>query len=82
MSETSSFKRSSSNKMIAGVCGGLARQFGIDANLVRVIFAIAAFWQIGWVAYAVLWLVLPSDDGPSGLESLLKQFGGKGGSQS
>lgn len=74
MSDLTSLKRSSSNKMIAGVCGGLARQFNIDANLIRVVFAIAAFWQIGWVAYAVLWLVLPSDDGPSGLESLTKQF--------
>lgn len=80
MSEIS-FKRSSSNKMIAGVCGGIGRQFSLDANLVRVVFAVLAFTQIGWVLYAAMWLLLPSDDGPSGLESLIRQFNRPGGSQ-
>lgn len=69
--------RSRSDKVIAGVCGGLARQFGIDANLLRVVFVLAAiFLQFGWVIYAALWLLLPYEDtGETGLDSLKRQFG-------
>ncbi len=77
MADFSNLKRSSTNKVLGGVAGGLSRTLGIDANLIRVIFAIAAFWQIGWVVYGALWLLLPSDDGPSGLDSLIKQFSNK-----
>lgn len=72
-----SLTRSRSDKIVAGVCGGLARQFNIDSNLLRVIFVLVAiFGQIGWVVYAALWLFLPYEDGgPSGLDSLKKQFG-------
>ena len=72
----SSMSRSRSDKVIAGVCGGLARQFNIDSNLLRVLFVLAAiFLQFGWVIYAVLWLLLPYEDGgPTGLESLKRQF--------
>lgn len=70
--------RSRSNKMIAGVCGGLAQQFNIDANIVRIVFVLAAIFtfQVATIAYAALWLVLPYDDGgPTGFESLKGQFG-------
>jgi phage shock protein C len=40
-------RRSSTDKVVAGVCGGLARQFGIDANLIRVVFVLLLFTQIG-----------------------------------
>ncbi|MFT3875427.1 MAG: PspC domain-containing protein [Propioniciclava sp.] len=72
-----SMTRSRSDKVIAGVCGGLARQFNIDSNLLRVLFVLAAiFLQFGWVIYVALWLLLPYEDGgPSGLDSLKKQFG-------
>ena len=71
-----SMSRSRSDKVIAGVCGGLARQFNIDSNLLRVIFVLAAiFLQFGWVIYAGLWLLLPYEDGgPTGLDSLKRQF--------
>lgn len=73
------FKRNSSNKMIAGVCGGIGRQFNLDANFVRIAFAALAFTQIGWMLYLGMWLLLPSDDGPTGLESLIRQFNKPGG---
>lgn len=68
--------RSSSDKMIAGVCGGIARQFGLDANLVRVAFVLAAiFLQFGWLAYVLLWLVLPAEgSGSTGFDALKRQF--------
>lgn len=68
--------RSRSDKMIAGVCGGLAQRFGMDANLVRVLFVLAAiFLQFGWVVYIALWLILPYEDGgPTGFDTLKRQF--------
>ncbi|MFP5415621.1 MAG: PspC domain-containing protein [Actinomycetes bacterium] len=68
--------RSRSDKMIAGVCGGLAKRYGMDANLIRVLFVLGAiFLQFGWVVYAALWLILPYEDGgPTGLDTLKRQF--------
>lgn len=72
--------RSSSDKVIAGVCGGLAQQFNVDANLLRVLFVLAAiFLQFGWLVYVALWLLLPAEDtGRTGLASLKEQFGSRG----
>ncbi|MEM6842999.1 MAG: PspC domain-containing protein [Bacteroidota bacterium] len=48
------------NKIIAGVCGGLADHFGWDATLIRILFAIAAIIGFGSpvLVYIVLWLVM------------------------
>lgn len=69
--------RSATDKYIAGVCGGVAAYFGIDANLVRIGMVLAALLlQVGVVAYLLLWLILPlGDDGPTGFDSLKAQFG-------
>lgn len=54
--------RSTSDKMIAGVCGGLARSLGWDATLVRVLWVVASL-LIGLpiIAYIVMWLAVPED---------------------
>lgn len=74
--------RSASDKFIGGVCGGLARSLGIDSGLVRILTVVVAlFFQIGWVAYLVLWLVLPLEEGgPTGFDELRKMFGGNNNS--
>ena len=54
--------RSETDKRIAGVCGGIARYFGIDPVLVRIGFVIAAFMGWGILVYIVLWIVLPKGD--------------------
>jgi len=52
--------RSSSDNMVAGVCGGLARWLDIDATLVRIFFALLAILTgIGFALYLILWVVLP-----------------------
>ncbi len=52
--------RSSRNRMIAGVCGGLAEYFGIDATLIRVIFVVLALMAgPGLLLYLALWVILP-----------------------
>lgn len=70
--------RSSSDKFIGGVCGGLARAFGIDSGLVRIgVVLLAVFTQIGWIAYLVLWAVLPLETGgPTGIDEAKKLFSG------
>lgn len=54
--------RSSSDKKIAGVCGGLALYFDIDPILVRVAFLIAFFMgSLGFWAYIIMWIAVPED---------------------
>jgi phage shock protein C len=52
------------NKKIAGVCSGFARFFDVDVTLVRVIWlALALGTGVGFIAYAVAWMIVPSDRG-------------------
>ncbi len=54
--------RSRSDKMIAGICGGLAKYFEIDSAIVRIIFLLLFFFKgIGFLAYIILWFVVPQD---------------------
>lgn len=54
--------RSSRDKVVAGVCGGLADYFNIESTLVRLIFIlITVFGGSGILLYIVLWLVIPKD---------------------
>jgi phage shock protein C len=53
--------RSESDKMIAGVCGGLAQYFGIDAAIVRLVFVLAVLSGISPLVYVLLWIVMPSE---------------------
>jgi phage shock protein C len=54
--------RSRTEKMIAGVCGGLAKYFDIDPTIVRVIFVISLFaGGTGLLAYIILWIVVPEE---------------------
>jgi phage shock protein C len=52
------------NKKIAGVCAGFARYMDADVTLVRIIWlAVAIGTGIGFIAYLVAWLLMPSDHG-------------------
>ena len=54
------FYLSSTDKKIAGVCGGLAEYFNIDSLIVRVAFlAFAICGSLGGWAYILLWLLAP-----------------------
>lgn len=56
--------RSRTNRIIAGVCGGLGDYFDIDPVLVRVIF-VAFLLAFGSTAllYVILWLIVPNEPG-------------------
>lgn len=49
----------SNNKVIAGVCGGVAEYFNIDAKLVRIAWVVAViFAGVGVAAYLLLWIIM------------------------
>ncbi len=53
--------RSETDRMIAGVCGGLAAYLGVDPVLVRLAFVILFLASgIGLAIYAILWIVVPT----------------------
>ncbi len=51
----------SNNKMIAGVCAGFGEYFGIDATVVRLIWAFMVLWLgFGILLYIVCCFIMPS----------------------
>src|SRR5436305_15313590 len=56
--------RSRTDRMIAGVCGGIARKYDFDSAVVRVAFVVLTIVSFGAAvpAYIVAWLVLPEAD--------------------
>ncbi|MDZ4723591.1 MAG: PspC domain-containing protein [candidate division Zixibacteria bacterium] len=51
--------RSTTDKMIAGICGGLADYFDTDPALVRILMVVLFFSGVGFPAYIVGWIVIP-----------------------
>lgn len=59
--ENKRFERSATNKVIGGVCAGLADYLNMDVTLVRVLFVVAALCgSFGFWLYIILWIVAPS----------------------
>jgi phage shock protein C len=50
-------------RMVAGVCAGIGEYFGVDANIVRVLFAALTIFSIGAGAlvYVIAWAVVPEE---------------------
>lgn len=58
-------RRSRSNRVIAGVIGGLADYFGLDPALSRVIYVLVSIFSAafpGILVYILLWILIPSED--------------------
>ena len=54
--------RSSSNRIIAGVCGGIADWLGWSPTLVRVLYVVGSILSVafpGILVYIILWIVMP-----------------------
>jgi phage shock protein C len=56
--------RSRDEKIIGGVCGGLAGYFKVDPVLVRAVFAVLALMGAGVPLYIILWIVVPLSPPP------------------
>lgn len=53
-------RRSATESMVAGVCGGIAEYFNIDPVIVRLIFVVVTLTSgLGLPAYLILWVVMP-----------------------
>lgn len=62
MNEIKRLTRSTTDKKIAGVCGGLARYFGLDVTIIRIVFLISLiFGGLGLWIYLIVWLVAPEE---------------------
>jgi signal transduction histidine kinase len=65
-------RRDLSRRWLGGLCAGIARRFGVDVWLVRLAFVVAAAaGGVGFVIYALGWLVIPAGDVPSGVRRRL-----------
>ena len=65
--------RSSTDKVIAGVAGGIGAYFGIDAVIVRIAFIVLTFLGgAGPFLYLIGWLGLPREDSPSVVSNALR----------
>ena len=56
----------SQNRMIAGVCAGIAEYFGWDVTLFRIVYVLVSILSVafpGIVVYLVCWLVMPRSEG-------------------
>lgn len=62
MSSNKRLLRSSDNKWVAGVCGGIAEYFGWDTNIVRLVYLLLTIFTAfsGLVIYLILWVLMPA----------------------
>jgi phage shock protein PspC (stress-responsive transcriptional regulator) len=62
--ESRPLTRSRSDRMLAGVIGGIARRFGWDSNLTRIGYVVLSILSAafpGILVYLILWLLMPEE---------------------
>jgi phage shock protein C len=77
---SSNVVRIRSEGMLGGVCAGLGAYLRIDPVLVRIFFVLLAFADgVGFVAYLILWLLLPDASGDMGqaLDATVRENAGE-----
>jgi phage shock protein PspC (stress-responsive transcriptional regulator) len=65
MASNRPLRRSRRDRWLAGVVGGLADYFGIDATLARIIYVLVSLFSAafpGILIYIILWIVMPMED--------------------
>jgi len=65
MNTSRPFTRSRHDRMLAGVCGGIAQRFGWSSTVVRVLFVIISLASAafpGILVYLILWLLMPEEN--------------------
>lgn len=53
--------RSESDKILGGVCGGIAEVYDIDPTLVRLVTIVLIFSGISPLLYLIAWLIMPAE---------------------
>jgi phage shock protein C len=59
MSEIKRLYRSNNEKMLGGVCGGMAEYFNVDPTIVRLVWVVFALCGAGILAYLIGWIIIP-----------------------
>lgn len=58
--------RSTTNRMLGGVCGGIAEYFNADPTLVRLVYVVLSLFTVafpGIIVYLICLIVIPNDPG-------------------
>jgi len=61
--------RSRKDRMLGGVCGGLADYLSIDSTIIRLIVAVSVFMGVTPLIYILLWIIIPIE--PTGSAQLI-----------
>ncbi|MFB9832446.1 ATP-binding protein [Actinoallomurus acaciae] len=67
-------ERRAGQRLVGGVCSGLAEHLGLEVIVVRVAFAVLLAAGVGVVAYVALWLLVPQRDEPAGPRNVGQLF--------
>ena len=57
--------RSSKQRMIAGICGGLAEYFDVDVNIMRLLFVAIGLLSVLFpmvIFYIIAWIIVPEEE--------------------
>lgn len=73
------FQRSSDQRLLAGVCGGISEYFGWEPTIVRIVFVVlTALGFSGVFVYILAWLIMPAqNEQHSLLEQIIRNFQGR-----
>lgn len=62
MTSSTELVRPLNGRVIAGVCSAIARRFGIDVTIVRMLWLFGVFCVgTGFLAYFICWIIIPSE---------------------
>lgn len=62
MNVTKKLTRSTTDRVVAGVCGGIAGYFNVDPTIVRALYVLVSLISAGFpgfIVYLVLWFIMP-----------------------
>jgi phage shock protein PspC (stress-responsive transcriptional regulator) len=64
MSTNGTLRRSRNQRILAGVCGGIADWLGWDVGMVRILYVLVSIFTAafpGTLVYVILWVVMPEE---------------------
>ncbi|HEV7210395.1 MAG TPA: PspC domain-containing protein [Blastococcus sp.] len=89
MNDHATLSRSETDRMIAGVCGGVAAAVGVNSTLIRVLWVgLTLLGAVGLLLYLILWIAVPTESrrhdprgqiARQGLAEIREQFEALGG---
>ena len=68
--------RTRDGRLVAGVCSGIGQYLGVDANVIRLVFALITVFTAGFgiLLYLAAWVVVPEEGEPTSIaEKMIKK---------